>query len=114
MPIIPVSHQLSLVAHGVLFGPILGVPDCLGLVDLPQLSNVVCQRVVGVRRGEESLDRQENGANLQSRTPFVWNGRLEVQMLFLLCVTIIGDHIKIFLVEVTKFFPWELRKCHIR
>jgi len=48
--------QLSLVSHGVLFGPILGIPNRLGLVDLPQLCNVVCQRVVGVWCGEEGLD----------------------------------------------------------
>ena len=35
-------------------------------------------------------------------------------MLFLLCITIIGDHIVIFLVEISNFFQCELRKCHIR
>ena len=73
MYFIQFSHQLSLVAHGVLFGPILGVPNCLGLVDLPQLRDVVCQRVIGIRRGEECLDRQKYGPDLQSRTPLVWN-----------------------------------------
>ena len=67
------THLLALVAHGVLFGPILGISNRLGLVDLPQLRHVIRQRVVGIGRGEEGLDRQQYGADLQGRTPLVWN-----------------------------------------
>ena len=40
----------SLVAHGVLPGPLLGVLDGSGLVHLPQLSHVVGQWIIGIRR----------------------------------------------------------------
>jgi len=46
----------SLVAHGVLPGPLLGVLDGSGLVHLPQLSHVVGQRVVGVGRRQQGLN----------------------------------------------------------
>ena len=60
-----------LVPHGEVSGPVLGVPDGLCLVDLPELGDVVGQRVVGVGRREEGLDREEHGADLKRGAPLV-------------------------------------------
>ncbi len=72
---VPALSFPSSVSHGVRLGPLLGVPDGLGLVDLPQLCDVVGQGVVGVGGGQEGLDGQQHRADLQGGAPLVWNER---------------------------------------
>lgn len=43
------------------------------LVFLPALSDVVCERVIWVWSTEKGLDREEDGANLESRGPVAYS-----------------------------------------
>ena len=54
-----------------LAGPLLGLCNGSLLVLLPCLGDVVGERVVGVGRAEERLDREEDGADLQRWGPLV-------------------------------------------
>jgi len=45
--------------------------NCLALVDLPLLSHVVGERVVRIWSAKQSLDGQQNRANLQRGTPLL-------------------------------------------
>lgn len=53
----------------VLLRPLLGRGDGFALVFLPRLRNIVCERIVGVWSAKESLNGQENGADLEGRRP---------------------------------------------
>lgn len=57
--------------HRVFLGPVPGVSDGLGLVELPQFGDVVGERVVRVGGGEQRLDRQQHSADLERGTPLV-------------------------------------------
>lgn len=52
--------------------PLLGRLDGRGLVILPALGNVVGERVIGIGSAEESLDREEDSADLKSGGPVVY------------------------------------------
>jgi hypothetical protein len=56
----------------VLLGPLLGCGNSLSLVLLPCLRNIVGEGVVGVRGAKESLNGEQNGANLQGRRPVAY------------------------------------------
>ena len=47
------------------------VPDRLRLVRLPHLGHVFRERIVGVGRGEQRLDREEHRPDLKRRAPLV-------------------------------------------
>jgi hypothetical protein len=53
----------------ILLRPFLSRGNGLGLVFLPCLGNIIRKRVVWVRRAEESLDGEENGADLKGGRP---------------------------------------------
>jgi len=57
---------------GVLRGPLFGGGNRRGLVGFPHFRHAVVQRVFGVRRGEEALNWEQHGANLQRRRPLVF------------------------------------------
>lgn len=50
------------------------------LVGLVVLRHIVRQRVVGIRRREQRLDRQKHRADLQRRRPFVWVNRMHLPL----------------------------------
>jgi hypothetical protein len=52
-----------------LLGPLSGSLDGSVLVLFPSLGDVVGERVIGVGRTEQSLDRKQDSANLQGRRP---------------------------------------------
>lgn len=52
---------------GILLGPLLGCGNSLSLVLLPCLRDIVGERVVGVRGAKKSLNREENGTDLEGR-----------------------------------------------
>lgn len=54
---------------GVLLRPLLSCGDGLCLILLPRLGNVVGERIVWVGCAEQSLDGEEDGADLQGRRP---------------------------------------------
>mmetsp|Transcript_18048 Transcript_18048/g.68440 ORF Transcript_18048/g.68440 Transcript_18048/m.68440 type:complete len:218 (+) Transcript_18048:39-692(+) len=63
--------DLSLSLGGISHGPLARDSVRLLLVLLPQRRNVVIQRVIRIRRGQQRLDAEENCANLQSWRPLV-------------------------------------------
>merc|ERR1712156_180546 len=65
------SQEVS-VAHGVLPGAVPCILERLRLVRLPQLCNVVCQRIIWVRCREKSLDGEKDGSDLKCWTPFLF------------------------------------------
>lgn len=67
---IPVPRGISFLS-GVALRPLLGLGDGGLLVLLPRLRNVVGERVVGVRRREERLDREQDRADLERGRPLV-------------------------------------------
>merc|ERR1740116_119215 len=67
---IPRRGNLS-VAHGILPRAVPCILERLCFVCLPQLCNVVCQRIVGVGCRKKSLDGEKDGSNLKSRTPLL-------------------------------------------
>ena len=50
---------------------ILSSSDSLRLVLFPKLRNVICQWVVWIGRGEQRLNGEQHGSNLQRGRPFV-------------------------------------------
>merc|ERR1719234_421909 len=59
------------VAHGILPRAVPCILERLCFVGLPQLCNVVCQRIVRVGCRKKSLDGEKDGSNLKSRTPLL-------------------------------------------
>jgi hypothetical protein len=56
----------------ILLCPFLSRGDGLGLVFFPCLGDIVGERVVWVWRAEESLDGEEDGADLEGRRPVAY------------------------------------------
>ena len=54
---------------GILLSPLLGSRDGLCLIFFPSLRDIVGEWVIGVWDAEESLNREENGADLERRRP---------------------------------------------
>ncbi len=65
------THKLT---GRILLGPLAADALRVLLALLVMLRDVGRERVVGVRRGEEGLDREEDGADLQGGRPLVWKG----------------------------------------
>ena len=61
-------HLRSVVS--VLLGPLSGALNCTVLIVFPVIGHSLIQRVINVRCGHQSLDRQENGFDLKCGTPF--------------------------------------------
>ncbi len=74
--------RFSSVSHSVGLCPLLGVPDGLGLVHLPQFCYVVGQGVVWVGGRKEGLDGQKHRANLQCGAPLVLGGERKENFFF--------------------------------
>jgi hypothetical protein len=51
--------------------PLLRRLDRRRLIVLPSLSDIIGERVIGVRGSKQSLDREEDGADLESGRPVV-------------------------------------------
>lgn len=58
------GFSLGVSSRGVLLGPLFGCGQRGVLVGLPLLGDVVGERVVGVGRGEQSLDGEQDSADL--------------------------------------------------
>lgn len=53
------------------------LPYSFGLVDLPQLGDVVGERIVRIGGRKESLDRQKHGTDLEGGTPLIWGKKIK-------------------------------------
>lgn len=53
-------------------GPLLRCLDCCGLIILPALGNVICEGIIWVGGAKESLDGEQDCADLEGRRPVVW------------------------------------------
>jgi len=67
----PDQEEEISVAHGILPRAVSCILERLCFIGLPQLCNIVCQRIVGVGCREKSLDGEKDGSNLKSRTPLL-------------------------------------------
>ena len=67
---LPGSQAISCL--GVLTRPILCRLYCAWFIYFPLLSYIICKRIVWIRRSEQCLYREENGANLQRGGPITY------------------------------------------
>ena len=72
-PPLYILHTLTLLG-GIPLGPLLGLEQCTLWVPFPLLCNGVIQRVVWVRRLEESHDAEAHCEDLEGRSPLLPNG----------------------------------------
>lgn len=53
-------------------GPLSSSRNSSWLILLPSLRHLWCKRIIGVRRAEESLDREEDGSDLEGWGPVAY------------------------------------------
>lgn len=63
--------RLRSVIHSVSPSPFFGITYRFAFIDFPKFSYIICQRIVGIRRAQERLYRQQDCPDLKSGTPFI-------------------------------------------
>lgn len=64
--------RLRSVVHSVSSSPLFGITYRLAFIDLPKFSYIICQRIIGIRRAQKRLYRQQNCSDLKCWTPLVF------------------------------------------